>query len=75
MAPMNNMKIQVIPKMKFFITESQQVPGEIVDYSSVTREGATIDFSSGEGQGNFYARVIQQNDGRFEVNYFGTDMN
>ncbi|GJN78661.1 hypothetical protein PLIIFM63780_002170 [Purpureocillium lilacinum] len=75
MAPMNNMKIQVIPTMKFFITESQQVPGEIVDYSSVTREGATIDFSSGEGQGNFYARVIQQNDGRFEVNYFGTDMN
>lgn len=64
------MNIQITPKMKFFVTESQQVPGEIVDYHSVVREGATIDFSSGEGEGKYYARVVQGNDGRFTVEYF-----
>ncbi|KAL7784536.1 hypothetical protein V8C37DRAFT_357296 [Trichoderma ceciliae] len=69
-APGNNMNVQITPKMKFFISESQQVAGEIVDYSSVSRDGATIDFSSGEGQGKFYARVVQGNDGRFTVTYY-----
>ncbi|KAI5460509.1 hypothetical protein BGZ63DRAFT_404980 [Mariannaea sp. PMI_226] len=69
MAPLNNMKIQITPKMKFYIMESQQVPGEIVDYHSVAREGGVIDFTSGEGQGKFFARVIQGNDGRFKVEY------
>ncbi|KAM3070198.1 hypothetical protein ACMFMG_003764 [Clarireedia jacksonii] len=69
-APWNNMSVQITPKMKFFISESQQVPGELVDYDSVTRDSATIDFSSGEGVGKFYARVVQQNDGRFAVTYY-----
>ncbi|KAL7918269.1 hypothetical protein ACQKWADRAFT_304582 [Trichoderma austrokoningii] len=69
-APRNNMKIQITPKMKFFITESQQVPGEIVDYHAVTRDGATVDFSSGEGHGKFYARVVQGSDGRYTVSYY-----
>lgn len=56
--------------MKFFVSESHQVAGEIVDYSSVARDGATIDFSSGEGQGKFYARVVQNTDGRFAVTYY-----
>jgi hypothetical protein len=66
------MKVQVKPKMKFFVSESQQVSGEIVDYHSVTREGATIDFSEGEGKGKFYARVVQGSDGRFDVKYYDT---
>ncbi|KAL6695514.1 hypothetical protein J3F84DRAFT_374568 [Trichoderma pleuroticola] len=69
-APYNNMNIQITPKMKFFVSESHQVPGEIVDYDAVVRDGATIDFSSGEGQGKFYARVIQNTDGRFAVTYY-----
>ncbi|TFB01842.1 hypothetical protein CCMA1212_006321 [Trichoderma ghanense] len=69
-APRNNMNVQVIPKMKFFISESQQVPGEIVDYHSVTREGAAVDFSEGEGKGKFFARAVQGSDGRFEVTYY-----
>lgn len=64
------MKIQVIPKMKFFIMESQQVAGEIVDHDAVARDGATIDFSSGEGKGKFYARVVQGTDGRYTVTYY-----
>ncbi|KAM0520694.1 hypothetical protein ACHAPE_003091 [Trichoderma viride] len=68
-APRNDMSIQITPKMKFYVTESQQVPGEIVDHHAVTREGATIDFSSGEGEGKFYARVVQGADGRFTVTY------
>lgn len=64
------MNIQITPKMKFFVIESQQVPGEIVDYHAVAREGATIDFSSGEGQGKFYARVVQGPDGRYTVTYY-----
>ncbi|KAL6875858.1 hypothetical protein HDV57DRAFT_510669 [Trichoderma longibrachiatum] len=69
-APRTDMKVQVKPKMKFFITESQQVAGEVVDYQSVTREGATIDFSEGEGKGKVYARVVQGSDGRFDVKYY-----
>ncbi|PTB37320.1 hypothetical protein M441DRAFT_149185 [Trichoderma asperellum CBS 433.97] len=69
-APRNNMNIQITPKMKFFIAESQQVPGEIVDYHSVVRDGATIDFSSGEGLGKFYAHVVQKTDGTFTVTYY-----
>ena len=64
------MKVQVTPKMKFFVSESQQVAGEIVDYSAIARYGATIDFSSGEGLGKFYARVVQSIDGRFTVTYY-----
>ena len=70
MAPLNNMKVQVTPKMKFFVSEGQQVAGEIVDYSAIARDGATIDFSSGEGLGKFYARVVQSTDGRFTVTYY-----
>ncbi|PNP52489.1 hypothetical protein THARTR1_06957 [Trichoderma harzianum] len=69
-APYNNMNIQITPKIKFFVSESHQVPGEIVDYDAVVRDGATIDFSSGEGQGKFYARVIQNTDGKFAVTYY-----
>ncbi|KAE8379327.1 hypothetical protein BDV26DRAFT_291352 [Aspergillus bertholletiae] len=69
-APLNNMKIQISPKMKFFVTESQQVAGEIVDYGAVLRDGATIDFSSGEGLGKFYARVVQGTNGGFTVTYY-----
>ncbi|KAK5988610.1 hypothetical protein PT974_10096 [Cladobotryum mycophilum] len=69
-APRNNEKIQITPKMKFFVSESQQIPGEIVDRSAVVRDGATIDFSSGEGQGKFYARVVQETNGRFNVTYY-----
>lgn len=67
---MNNESIQVTPKMKFYISESQQVPGEIVDMRAVSGEGATVDFSSGEGQGKFYARAVQGNDGGFTVTYY-----
>lgn len=63
------MKIQISPKMKFFIAESQQVPGEIADYDSVSRNGATVDFSGGQGLGKFHARVVQGTDGRFTVTY------
>jgi len=64
------MNIQISPKMKFFVSESQQVPGEIVDYDSVSRDGAVIDFSSGEGLGKFYARVVHGTDGRFAITYY-----
>lgn len=64
------MNIQVSPKMKFFVSESQQVAGEIVDSNAVARDCATIDFSSGPGLGKFYARVVQSTDGRFTVTYF-----
>ena len=56
--------------MKFFVMESQQVAGEIVDYSAITRDGATVDFSSGDGQGKFYARVIHETDGSFKIEYY-----
>ncbi|KAK5988485.1 hypothetical protein PT974_09968 [Cladobotryum mycophilum] len=69
-APLNNMKIQVTPKMKFFVSESQAIAGEIVDYSRIVRDGATIDFSSGDGLGKFYAVVTQGTDGKFEVKYY-----
>ncbi|KAF7907935.1 uncharacterized protein EAE98_012468 [Botrytis deweyae] len=69
-APSNNEKIQIAPKMKFFVAESQQVPGEIADYAAVSRDGATIDFSSGPGLGKFHARVVQSTDGKFNVRYY-----
>ncbi|PYI35500.1 hypothetical protein BP00DRAFT_334200 [Aspergillus indologenus CBS 114.80] len=69
-APKNDQSIQVTPKMRFFVAESQQVPGEIVDRSAVERDGAVIDFSGGEGAGKFYATVTQGEDGRFTVEYF-----
>lgn len=70
MTPLNNMNIQVSPRMKFFVSESQQVAGEIADSNAVARDGATIDFSDGEGLGKFYARVVQGTDGRFTVTYY-----
>lgn len=70
MAPLNNMKVQVTPKIKFFIAESQLVAGEIVDYTAIARDGAEIDFSSGAGLGKFYARVVQGTDGVFTVTYY-----
>ncbi|KAL7930193.1 hypothetical protein V8C35DRAFT_283764 [Trichoderma chlorosporum] len=69
-APRTNMNIQITPKLKFFISESQQVSGEIVDYQAVARDGAVIDFSSGEGAGKFYVRAVQNSDGRFDVTYY-----
>lgn len=64
------MNVQITPKMKFFIAESQRVAGEIVDYSAIAKDGATVDFSSGNGLGKFYARVIQNTDGKFDVMYY-----
>jgi hypothetical protein len=55
--------------MKFLVAESQQVPGEIVDYLAVSKAVATIDFSSGPGEGKSFARVIQGNDWKFTVTY------
>ncbi|QUC23378.1 uncharacterized protein UV8b_07619 [Ustilaginoidea virens] len=69
-APINNEKIQISPKMKFLVSESQQVPGEIVDYSAVARDGAVIDFADGPGRGKYYARAAQGSDGRFTVTYY-----
>ncbi|KFZ24006.1 hypothetical protein V502_01515 [Pseudogymnoascus sp. VKM F-4520 (FW-2644)] len=57
-SPRNNEKIQITPKMKFFVTESHQVQGEIVDYTAVSRDGATIDFSSGAGLDKSYAPLF-----------------
>lgn len=56
--------------MKFLVSESQQVPGEIVDYSAVARDGAVIDFADGPGRGKYYARAAQGSDGRFTVTYY-----
>jgi hypothetical protein len=67
--PRNNMNIQITPKMKFYILESQYEPGVIVDYKSVSSTAANIDFSSGPGSGNTYAVVTQGNNGRFTVEY------
>jgi hypothetical protein len=64
------MEVEITPKMKFWVSESQQVPGEIVDYNSVSRDGATIDFSSGEGSGKSFARVVHGQDGKFTVTYY-----
>ena len=68
-APGKNTKVQISPKLKFFITETQQVAGEIVDYSAVSSRGATIDFSSGEGLGKYHASVVHAADGTFTVTY------
>lgn len=46
------------------------MPGEIVDYSTVSRDGATVDFTSGDGMDKVYARVIQGSDGKFQVEYY-----
>ncbi|OAR01361.1 hypothetical protein LLEC1_07844 [Akanthomyces lecanii] len=72
-APRPNSKVQITPKMKFFVTESHQVPGEIADHDSVTRDGATIDFTAGPGKAKFFARVVQGPDGRFTVTYSDSD--
>ncbi|RAH47301.1 uncharacterized protein BO95DRAFT_462328 [Aspergillus brunneoviolaceus CBS 621.78] len=69
-APHSNQCLQVTPKMRFFATESQQVPGEIFDRSAVERDGAVVDFSSGEGAGKFHATATQNQNGRFTVKYF-----
>ncbi|KAM3064780.1 hypothetical protein ACMFMG_008364 [Clarireedia jacksonii] len=61
-APYINMEVKITPKMKFLVSESQQVAGEI--------GGATIDFSDGEGSGKFFARVVHGQDGRFTVTYY-----
>ncbi|KAE8132759.1 hypothetical protein BDV38DRAFT_274872 [Aspergillus pseudotamarii] len=68
--PFNNMKIQLTPKMKFYILESIFEAGVIVDYQSVTREAAVIDFTLGKGAGKFYAVVTQDDTGKFTVQYF-----
>ncbi|PYH79251.1 hypothetical protein BO82DRAFT_376577 [Aspergillus uvarum CBS 121591] len=57
-APDNDQSIQVTPKMRFFVTESQQ------------RDGAVVDFSSGEGAGRFYATVTQGEDNGSTVKYY-----
>ncbi|KNG88862.1 hypothetical protein ANOM_003683 [Aspergillus nomiae NRRL 13137] len=68
-APGKNTKVQISPKLKFFIAETQHVAGEIVDYSAVSSRGATIDFSSGEGLGKHRASVVHAADGTFTVTY------
>lgn len=69
MAPNNNMRIQVVPKPKFFIFEEAMTEGTIADYTSVSNKGATVDFSGGKGQGKNYASVVQHSNGEFEVSY------
>jgi len=69
-APRNNMNIQITPRLKFYVSEGHQVPGEIVDQNAIMRDGATIDFSGGPGLGKFFARVVQNSDGRFNVTYY-----
>jgi hypothetical protein len=64
------MEVKITPKMKFLVSESQQVAGEIVYYDNISRGGATIDFSDGEGSGKFFARVVHGQDGRFTVTYY-----
>ncbi|KAE8379067.1 hypothetical protein BDV26DRAFT_291651 [Aspergillus bertholletiae] len=59
-----------VASMKFYILESIFEAGVIVDYQSVTREAALIDFTSGQGAGKFYAVVTQDDTGRFTVHYF-----
>lgn len=70
MAPLNNMRVSVKPKFRFFVSESHQLAGEIVDYTSVSNNAAEIDFSNGPGLGMTYARVIQDNTGTFDVKYY-----
>ncbi|KAB8277212.1 hypothetical protein BDV30DRAFT_235013 [Aspergillus minisclerotigenes] len=68
--PFNNIKIQLTPKMKYYILESIYETGVIVDYQSVTREAGVIDFTSGKGAGRFYAVVTHDDTGKFTVQYF-----
>lgn len=69
MAPGNNRRIRVVPKSMFLILESQTTTGIIHNYTSVSNEGATIDFSSGEEQSKNYASVVQRNHRQLEVSY------
>lgn len=64
------MNVQVIQKMKSFALETPQILGEIVDYSSVVRDGATIDFTTGQGQGKFYICGVQSTNRKFTITYY-----
>jgi hypothetical protein len=60
---------QITPITEFYIAESSFQAGVIVDFQSVSKTAAVINFSSGEGLGKFTAIVTHNNNGTFSVKY------
>lgn len=56
----------VTPVVKFYVADGLYVPGQVIDYSAVSNNIATIDFT---GLPQTSATVIQDDYGRFSVTY------
>ncbi|KAK5988484.1 hypothetical protein PT974_09967 [Cladobotryum mycophilum] len=68
-APGNHEVLQITPKMKFFVNEAFQQPGEIVNQEDVEANGVTIDFEVGDGAGKTFAKVVHNGERDFTVTY------
>lgn len=63
--PFNSTRIQITPAMKFFILESDEEIGSIVDLEAFSANGATVDFTSGRGTTSNTAQVLHGIDGAY----------
>jgi hypothetical protein len=61
--------IDIIPIMRFDISERQGKAGEVVDYYHVGIEGTKIDVTRGPGKGKQHVHIFQKYDGWFNLSY------
>ncbi|KAF5586993.1 uncharacterized protein FSUBG_11923 [Fusarium subglutinans] len=66
----NNTATTVTPIMKFYVGAFSFQPGTIVNFSTVTLNSGTVDFSSGPGLGMSTAVVRHDQFGKFTTSYY-----
>ncbi|KAL3965262.1 hypothetical protein ACCO45_002266 [Purpureocillium lilacinum] len=55
--------VMVVPAMRFYVSASEHMAGEIVDLASVAGEAAEVDFGGGAGRGGSFAVVTHTGTG------------
>ncbi|GJN76862.1 hypothetical protein PLIIFM63780_000350 [Purpureocillium lilacinum] len=55
--------VMVVPPMRFYVSVSEHMAGEIVDLASVAGEAAEVDFGGGAGRGGSFAVVTHTGTG------------
>jgi hypothetical protein len=64
-----NMTTNVQPVVKFFVLKVKQGSSDGVNYQSFSTKPGVVDFTTGDGQGLYTARVVHEKNGDFTVTY------
>lgn len=63
------MTTNVQPIVKFFVLKVKQGSSDGVNYQSFSTKPGVVDFTTGDGQGLYTARVVHEKNGEFTVTY------